>query len=89
MDPIALKIQQLIPAPINTQTTSNWDPTIVTATTQQIFSLKFDQNFGYATKMSFFWNKQSTSAAAYADGLPEPLTTVRSSIRLSAEISFV
>ena len=67
----------MIPSPINTQTTGNWDPTIITATTQQIFSLKLDQNFGAATKVNFFWNKQSTSAAAYADGLPEPLTTVR------------
>ena len=76
MDPVALKIQSMIPAPINTQTTSNWLPTITTQTHQQIFSLKFDPNLGL-TKVSFFWNRQSTNATAYADGLPEPLTVVR------------
>jgi hypothetical protein len=80
MDPVALKIQALMPAPINNQTTQNWIANIVTQTKQQIPSLKIDQNFGSATRVSFFWNKQSTNSPAFPDGLPFPLTGVRKTV---------
>ncbi len=80
MDPVALKIQALIPAPINTQTTLNFNPTIATQTKQQIDSLKLDQNFGVNTKINFFWNKMATNSPAYPDGLPFPITGVRKTV---------
>jgi hypothetical protein len=80
MDPVALKIQAFIPAPMNNQTTLNWDPTIVTQTKQQIMSLKLDQNFGPETKVDFFWNKMGTNSPAYPDGLPFPITGVRKTV---------
>ncbi len=80
MDPVALKVQALIPAAINSQTTLNWLPTIVTNTQQQIPSFKIDQNIGDKTKLSFFWSNQSTNQVASPDGLPIPLTGARPKI---------
>lgn len=80
MDPVALKIQSLIPAPQNGQTTLNYNPTIVTPTRQQIHSVKIDQNFGSNTKVSGFWNQMATNSPAYPDGLPDPITGVRKTV---------
>jgi hypothetical protein len=80
LDPVALKIQALIPAPTNGQTTLNWVPSIVTNTQQQIPSAKIDQNFGSNTKVSLFWTNQSTNQIAAPDGLPIPLTSSRPKI---------
>jgi Carboxypeptidase regulatory-like domain/TonB dependent receptor len=80
MDPVALKIQAMIPAPINSQTTQNWIANIATQTKQQIPSLKIDQNFGSATRLSFFWNRQDTNSPAFPDGLPFPLSGVRKTV---------
>jgi hypothetical protein len=77
MDPVALKIQALIPSPINDQTTLNWQPNIVTNTQQQIPSLKLDQTINDRNRLSFFWTQQHTNQIAAPDGLPEPLTTSR------------
>jgi hypothetical protein len=77
IDPVAAKIQKLIPAPINNQTTLNWRPTISTNTTQQLPSLKIDENLSDATKLSFYWRQQHTNQVAAPDGLPEPITSSR------------
>jgi hypothetical protein len=77
MDPVALKIQALIPAPINNQNTLNWLPSIVTNTTQQIPSLKIDHNINERNRLSFFWTYQETNQIAAPDGLPVPLTAAR------------
>ncbi len=94
IDPVSAKIQNLIPAAINTQTTLNWIPNIVTNTQQQIPSLKLDQNLSVKTKLSFFWTQQHTNQIAAPDGLPEPLTASRPKIvsgdqyRLNADHTF-
>lgn len=77
MDPVALKMQALIPAPINTQTTLNWLPSIATNTTQQLPSLKVDENLNDSTKLSFYWRQQHTNQIAAPDGLPSPITGER------------
>src|SRR6185437_8123608 len=77
LDPVALKVQALIPAPVGNQTTLNWIPSIVTNTQQQIPSLKIDEDFGPNTKANFFWTYQSTNQIAAPDGLPIPLTSAR------------
>src|ERR1035438_5364651 len=46
-------------------------------TTQQIPSVKIDQDFGPSTKASFFWDRQDTNQIAAPDGLPIPLTSSR------------
>jgi hypothetical protein len=85
MDPVALKIQALIPAPINTQTSLNWVPPITVSTTQQLPSVKIDQDFGPSTKASFFWDRQDTNSVAYADGLPIPLTSARPKVNVGTQ----
>jgi hypothetical protein len=77
LDPEAVTIQNLIPTPINGNTTLNWLPTIATNTTQQLPSLKIDENLGDATKLSFYWRQQHTNQVAYPDGLPVPITGAR------------
>jgi len=77
MDPVSVKIQAMIPAPINNQTTLNWIPNIVTNTKQQIPSFKVDQNLSEKTKASFYWTYMTTDSPAYPDGLPIPLTGAR------------
>lgn len=77
IDPVAAKIQALIPAPINTLTTLNWLPSISTNTTQQLPSLKFDENLSDSTKLSFYWRQQHTNQIAAPDGLPSPITGAR------------
>jgi Carboxypeptidase regulatory-like domain/TonB dependent receptor len=80
MDPIALKVQALIPSPVNTQTSLNWIPNLISNTQQAIPSLKIDQDLGDKTKISFYWTRQSTNQIAAADGLPIPLTAARPKI---------
>ena len=77
MDPVALKLQAMLPAPIGTQITNNWAPLYVTRTRQDIPSIKIDQNFGSATKLSFYFNRSTTNTPAYDDGLPLPLSGIR------------
>jgi len=77
MDPVALKIQAMLPAPIGDQSTNNWAPLYVTDTRQDIPSFKIDQNFGSATRVSFYFNRSTTNTPAFADGLPLPLSGVR------------
>ena len=77
IDPVAAKIQKLIPAPINGQTTLNWLPSISTNTTQQLPSLKIDENLNDSTKLSFYWRQQHTNQIAAPDGLPSPITGAR------------
>ncbi len=77
LDPVAVKVQQLIPTPVNGQTTLNWLPQIVTNTTQQIPSLKLDQTINDRNRLSFFWTQQHTNQIAAPDGLPVPLTASR------------
>jgi hypothetical protein len=80
LDPVALKIQALIPAATGAQTSLNWTPNIATNTQQQIPSIKLDQDFGPNTKMNVFWTNQSTNQVAAPDGLPIPLTSSRPKI---------
>ena len=81
LDPVALKIQALIPAPVGTTTnTNNWAPYINGNMQQAIPSVKIDQDFGPKTKVNFFWTYQSTNQVAASDGLPVPLTSARPKI---------
>jgi hypothetical protein len=77
IDPVAQKVTAMFPGTINNQTSLNWVPNITTKTTQNVPSLKIDQDFGPSTKASFFWGRQVTNNVAYADGLPLPLSAAR------------
>jgi len=77
MDPVSLKLQAMLPAATGTQITNNWAPVFITKTRQDIPSIKIDQNFGSATKLSFYFNRSTTNTPAFADGLPLPLSGIR------------
>src|SRR5215475_10031250 len=74
LDPVALKIQALIPNPDNNELTNNWDPKIPNQTFQQIPSVKIDHNFNSNSKLSGYWSVQDTTQITGPDGLPIPIT---------------
>jgi hypothetical protein len=74
LDPVALKIQGLIPNPDNNELTNNWDPKIPNQTFQQIPSVKIDHNFNSNSKLSGYWSVQDTTQITGPDGLPIPIT---------------
>jgi hypothetical protein len=77
IDPISKKVLALIPQTVNNQNLQNWLPSIVTNTTQQIPSLKFDHILNERNRLSFYWTYQRTNQIAAPDGLPNPLTAAR------------
>ncbi len=79
-DPVAVNIQNLFPAPMNGSVINNFIPSIPTTRHTQIPSVKLDQVIGSKGRLSFFWQRTSTSAPISAtfgqvDGLPDPLAT--------------
>ncbi len=74
MDPVALKIQSLIPLPTNSALINNWQENVVAATTESIPTLKIDQNFGNLGKLTFYWSRYYGPHNQYGDGLPTPIT---------------
>jgi len=74
LDPVALKIQALIPATDNNSLTNNWDPRTQNQRFQQIPSVKIDHNFNPDSKLSGYWSVQDTTQITGADGLPIPIT---------------
>lgn len=74
LDPVALKIQDLIPKADNAELLNNWDPRIPNQRFQQIPSVKIDHSFSDRSKLSGYWSVQNTTQITGADGLPIPLT---------------
>jgi Carboxypeptidase regulatory-like domain/TonB dependent receptor len=74
LDPVALKIQALIPGTDNGGVVNNWDPRTSNGRFQSIPSLKIDHNFNDRSKLSGYWSVQNTSQITQADGLPIPIT---------------
>jgi hypothetical protein len=79
-DPVAVNIQNLFPAAMNGSVINNFIPNIPTTRHTQIPSVKIDQVIGSKGRLSFFWQRTSTTAPISAtfgqiDGLPDPLAT--------------
>jgi len=74
LDPVALKIQALIPSPDNGEPLNNWDPRIPNRRFQSIPSVKIDHNFSDRSKLSGYWSLEDTTQITGADGLPIPIT---------------
>jgi hypothetical protein len=77
MDPVALKIQALIPLPTNNLITQNWAQNNPNYRRQRIPAGKFDQILPDSSHLSFYFSKQDTSQLTNADGLPFPISAVR------------
>jgi len=76
MDPVALKIQALLPLPNvpNPGILNNFQQNIVAATTELIPTIKIDQNFRNLGHLSFYWSQYYGPHNNYGDGLPLPIT---------------
>lgn len=83
-DPIASKIQNLIPLPKGPTPlglTNNYQEAYDTSRTTRVPSIKLDQSIGSNGKLAFFYQKTETenpngnTIFGQADGLPDPLTT--------------
>ncbi len=77
LDPVALKIQTLIPRPDNGELLNNWSPDIENHRYQMIPTLKVDHNLGIGTRLSTYWSSQFTDQITAPDGLPVPITSRR------------
>ena len=84
LDPVALKIQALIPAAGNGNPINNLIPAYDAVRHTTIPALKIDQLIGTKQKVSFYWSKTTTYAPfspiyGGSEGLPSPITADRGS----------
>jgi len=77
-DPVAVKIQALIPEPtIPGLLVNNWNQNALSSKHQYIPGVKIDHSFTDTAKLSFYWSRENTHQYSSADGLPAPITAVR------------
>ena len=77
LDPVALKIQSLLPAVSQPGNTLNWLQNTATGKFQDIPAVKVDHNFSDSIRTSFYWSVQNTDQITANDGLPMPITERR------------
>jgi hypothetical protein len=77
MDPVALKIQQLIPLPTQAGVVNNFERRAAYRKIQDIPSVKIDHNFNDKSKMSVYWSRMRTDKDNGLDGLPDPISARR------------
>lgn len=76
-DPVAKKIQDLMPAPTLSGLVNNFAQNTSNYKRQAIPAFKIDQLFKDSSKVSFYFSKQTTDQLTGPDGLPDPITAVR------------
>ena len=84
LDPVALKVQSLIPTPTNGNSIFNLLPVYDAVRHTTIPALKLDQLIGSKQKISFYWSETKTFAPlspifGNSEGLPSPITEARGS----------
>lgn len=78
IDPIAAKIQSLIPPATSSSAVNNFAILDHSSQTMMIPSVKIDQNFGPTSKVSFYWSEfRHDEPKASVDGLPWPISPGR------------
>src|SRR5215475_4254311 len=79
MDPVALKIQSIVPLPTQAGLVNNGIYPFLSQRVTDIPAVKLDHNLSSKAKLSYYWS-QTRTASQYAtplggaDGLPEPIT---------------
>lgn len=76
-DQVALKIQNLIPAPENSGLINNYQRQNPYRKIQQIPSIKVDHNFGASGKLAAYYSTQRTDKDVGTDGFPDPISARR------------
>jgi hypothetical protein len=78
LDPVALKIQALMPTPSNSALVNNWQQSYVSPARSTVETNKIDENLSDNQKLSFYLSyRLNNSPWNNADGLPIPLTGSR------------
>ena len=77
LDPVALRIQELVPRATRPGIINNWDQSYQAATDELIPSIKIDHSFPNQGKLSFYYSNYWGPHYNYSDGLPVPLSQVR------------
>jgi hypothetical protein len=77
LDPVAVAVQKLIPAPFTNDVIQNWVPNNDNTRKQGLPGIKIDHNFNSSHRTSFYYSKQTTDQRTANDGLPDPITAVR------------
>ncbi len=81
-DPVAVKIQDLIPKPTNSNLTNNYLVPWPSSNIRTIPSIKVDHNFGPRSKLSVYWSMTRLTAldqTPFCDGIQSPVTGCRNS----------
>ncbi|MDQ1473405.1 MAG: hypothetical protein QOJ99_4885 [Bryobacterales bacterium] len=76
-DPVALRIQNLIPLPTNPGVVNNYSQFAPNPRTQIIDGVKVDHSFSGSSKLSFYVQHYTSHEYSSADGLPAPVTAFR------------
>jgi hypothetical protein len=76
-DPVAVKIQNLIPAPTNANPTANFQQVYQNYFNQQVPTIKIDEILPDSSRLSFYFNKLTTNQLTSPDGLPYPISAIR------------
>jgi hypothetical protein len=78
LDPVALKIEALMPQPSNTALVNNWEQSYTSPVRSTVQTSKVDENISTNQKLSFYMSwRLNNSPWNNADGLPIPLTGSR------------
>ena len=78
IDPVAAKIQALIPNPTGPGNINNFLESDTLPTTNSIPSLKVDHYLSPKTKLSFYWGEWKNDIPKnFGDGLPSPISSSR------------
>jgi hypothetical protein len=82
LDPVALKVQSLIPLPTNGATINNYSVTQPSIRHTTIPAVKIDQLLGSKQKISFYWSfthtdSQFSQIYGNYEGFPTPITQAR------------
>ena len=78
IDPVALKIEALMPMPTTSALVNNWQQSYVSPVRSTVLTEKVDENLSADSKLSFYLSyRLNNSPWNNADGLPIPLTGSR------------
>jgi hypothetical protein len=78
LDPVAVKIMQLVPQPtFPNQVTNNWDQLALSPKRSKLPGVKIDQIVTSKQRISFYLGEERIHQCSSCDGLPAPVTAIR------------
>ena len=79
IDPVAARIQALIPQATRTGAVNNFLQQFDRPTSSYIVNTKLDHSLGANSKLSFYYSHRAGAGWTQPDGLPNPITAMRTS----------